>query len=625
MRGVTRPLYSALLALSAALLASALALAATPDQVAAIDRMFAEAYPASGPGAAVLIVQDGKPVLRKGYGMAELELGVPIAPDMVFRVGSVTKEFTAACVLRLVEEGRLALDDSVEKYLPDFPTGGRRVTIAQLLTHTSGIRSYTDMPGWFGPRMREDRSPREIEALFDGEPFDFEPGTNWHYDNSGYVLLGEILEKVTGKPYADLVAETIFRPLGMNDTRYGSDAPIVPKRAAGYVKTPNGVVNAPFLSMTQPYAAGALVSTVDDLARWHRALDAGTVLTAESRRRMWTPVRLPDGRDTHYGYGWIVWSDGGRPVVEHGGGINGFVTANLRLPEDRIYVAVLSNCAGCADVRGLALRAATRLAGRPWDERPAAAVVPERLDRLAGTYRDADGDDWIVTRQSDHLVLAAGPTRDDAWPSSETQFFSRDRVRTLRFVLAPDGSVAGMEIDEKAGPAETARRVATPVEGPPRVSAQRHRRPDVRHLRGKLLLELGQRRLDGFPPGRVEERHGQPPADQGGRLDLARERLPHDAAPAGLQPGERAVAARDLPEHPGRRGVERDEGAPPHREGFSGGAGRSGFSPVNTRRTSSTTIRAISRRVSTVALPAWGISTTRSSSSRAGVIAGSFS
>jgi CubicO group peptidase (beta-lactamase class C family) len=434
------------------------AFSASPEVVAQIDRLFADAYPASGPGAAVLVVQDGKTVLRKGYGMAELELGVPIAPDMVFRVGSVTKEFTAACILKLVEEGRLALDDPIEKYLPDFPTGGRRVTIEQLLTHTSGVRSYTDMPGWFGARMREDRSPPEVEALFDGEPFDFEPGTGWHYDNSGYVLLGEILEKVTGTPYAELVAETIFRPLGMNDTRYGSDAPIVPKRVAGYQKTPNGVVNAPFLSMTEPYAAGALVSTVDDLARWHRALDAGAVLKPESMRRMWTPVRLPDGTDTRYAYGWIVWTLDGHPVVEHGGGINGFQTANLRLPNERITVAVLSNCGGCVDPRTLALSAATLLAGRPFAERPATKIPPSTLDRYAGRYRDADGDDWTVERRDDHLAVTAG-RRLEAWPSSEDSFFFRDAVREIRFVIGPGGAVTGMEIDEKAGPREIARRV----------------------------------------------------------------------------------------------------------------------------------------------------------------------
>ncbi len=419
--------------------------------------MFAAAYPPGGPGAAVLLMQDGKPVLRKGYGLAEIELGVPIQPDMVFRVGSVTKEFTSACVLMLAEQGRLRLDDDIASYLPDYPAGGRRITIEQLLTHTSGIRSYTDMPAW-GARMREDWTLSELVDFFKNEPFDFEPGARWHYDNSGYVLLGVILERVTGKKYGDLVSEMIFRPLGMKDTRYGSDEPIIPHRVSGYQKTPSGVVNAPFLSMTQPFSAGAIVSTVDDLARWQAALDSGAILTPPSRKKMWTPVALPDGTPTRYGYGWDIWSYEGHPVVEHGGSINGFQSANMRWPDDRLYVAVLSNCGGCSDPRALALGAATILIGKPSMDRPTVAVAPALLDRYAGAYTDRDGDDWIVRRRDDHLVLEAGPLNWDAWPSSDAEFFLRDSVRTVRFVSDSAGVVTGMAIDEAFGPIETAKR-----------------------------------------------------------------------------------------------------------------------------------------------------------------------
>jgi D-alanyl-D-alanine carboxypeptidase len=454
-----RAARAGVLAAALGILVSAARLAAaSPEVVGKIDRIFAEAYPPAGPGAAVLVVQDGRPVLRKGYGMAEIELGVPISPDMVFRVGSVTKQFTAAAILKLAEEGRLSLDDSLTKWLPDFPTGGRRVTLGQLLTHTSGIHSYTDMPAW-QDHMREDWTLQQLEDFFRQEPFDFEPGTKWHYDNSGYILLGAVLEKATGKTYADLLDDMIFRPLGMKDTRYGSDAPIIPGRVAGYQKLGEQIVNARFLSMTQPFAAGALVSTVDDLARWQAALDAGRVLRPESLRRMWTAARLPDGTDTHYGYGWIIWRWDGRAVVEHGGGINGFQTANLRLPDDGIYVAVLSNCGGCADPRTLALRAATTLVGKPFGEQPAARIDPERLDKYAGTYQDSDGGEWTVTREDGHLRVAAGSRTWDAWPASDTDFFFRDAVRTLRFVVAPDGAVTAMEIDEHVGPVDAAKRI----------------------------------------------------------------------------------------------------------------------------------------------------------------------
>ena len=440
------------------LLVAALAAAATPEQIARIDARFREAYPPSGPGAAVLVVQDGRPVLRKGYGLANVELSVPVRPEMVFRVGSATKQFTSACILKLVEEGRLRLDDPISKYLPDYPSpAGRSVTIAQLLTHTSGIKSATEMPTWF-PHMREDWTVPQLIGFFANEPLEFAPGTRWHYTNSGYILLGAILEKVTGRPYAEIVADWIFQPLGMKDTRYGSETPIIPGRADGYRKTPDGVINAPYLSMTQPFSAGALVSTVDDLARWQAALDRGEILSAESRRRMWTPVVLPDGRPTRYGFGWAIWSYQGHPVVEHGGTINGFSTANMRLPDDRIYVAVLSNCGGCADPRALALTAATTLLDIPFDQRPTASVSPAVLDRVAGSYRDEDGDVWAIAREGDHLSVAAGRTYA-AYPASETEFFFRDTVRTLRFVKDSSGAIVAMEIDEGIGTVMKAVRV----------------------------------------------------------------------------------------------------------------------------------------------------------------------
>ena len=438
-------------------LAAALAAAATPDPVERIDAVFRAAYPPAGPGAAVLVVQDGKTVLRKGYGLANVELAVPIRPDMVFRIGSTTKQFTSACVLKLVEEGKLRLDDPVSKYLPDYAGPGRSVTIAQLLTHTSGIKSATEMPAWY-PHMREDWTVEQIIDVFENEPLEFAPGTRWHYTNSGYILQGAILEKVTGRRYPDLVADWIFRPLGMRDTRYDDAAPILPGRVEGYRQARDGVINAPYLSMTQPFSAGALVSTVDDLARWQSALDRNEILSADSRRRMWSPVVLPDGTPTRYGFGWIVWSYQGHAVVEHGGAAIGFSAANMRLPDDRIYVAVLSNCANCADPRALALAAATTLLGIPFDQRPATSVSPAMLNRYAGSYKDEEGDVWGVSRDGDHLTVTANRIFA-AYPESPDTFFFRDAVRTLRFVSDPSGKIVAMEIDEKAGPVMKAVRV----------------------------------------------------------------------------------------------------------------------------------------------------------------------
>jgi CubicO group peptidase (beta-lactamase class C family) len=452
---------SALAGLVLFLATGALALAGlerTEDLAGRLDRIFAEAYPAMGPGAAVIVVQDGKPVLRKGYGLANVELSVAIAPEMVFRIGSVTKQFTAAAILKLAEAGKLSLSDEIGRFLPDYPTRGKRITVEQLLNHTSGIKSLTGMPSW-PSHTREDWTPGQLIAFFQNEPLDFEPGTGWKYNNSGYILLGAIIEKVSGKKYEDFLAEAIFRPLGMERTRYGGDRPIIAGRVEGYQRTPAGIVNAPYLSMTLPFSAGALVSTVDDLARWQAALDGDGFLSADSRRRMWTAVTLPDGTATRYGFGWGIWSYEGHAVVEHGGSINGFVSANMRWPDDRVYVAVLSNATGPGrDPRMLALRAASIVAGIPADDRKAVTLPPAMLELYAGAYTDSDGDNWLVRRKGNHLEVEAGPSSSEVFasPACADCFFYRDHVRDIRFEKSPAGAVVALLIDEHIGPIERA-------------------------------------------------------------------------------------------------------------------------------------------------------------------------
>ncbi|HEV7517681.1 MAG TPA: serine hydrolase domain-containing protein, partial [Thermoanaerobaculia bacterium] len=324
MRRTLRSVLLLLLILASALPArAAVPPASDADLAAQIDQLLAKTDPAAEPGAAVLVEKDGKVLLRKGYGMANLELGVPIAPEMVFRLGSITKQFTALAILKLAEQGKLALADDLTQYLPDFPTHGQKITLEHLLTHTSGIKSYTSLPEW-RKTIRQDLTPQQVVDFFKNEPADFAPGEKWLYDNSGYFLLGMVLEKVTGKAYGDWLAETIFTPLGMTHTSYGADAPIVPGRAAGYEGEPGYYRNAGYLSMTQPYAAGALLSTVDDLALWERALFSGTLVKKDLFDRMVTPYRLKSGKSTGYGYGLALWSFEGHRVIEHGGGINGF-------------------------------------------------------------------------------------------------------------------------------------------------------------------------------------------------------------------------------------------------------------------------------------------------------------
>jgi CubicO group peptidase (beta-lactamase class C family) len=453
MRRTPRPVLLLLLLVSALPAWAAATPPATDAELTAqIDQLLARTYPAAEPGAAVLVEKDGKVLLRKGYGMANLELGVPIAPEMVFRLGSITKQFTALAILKLAEQGKLALSDDLTKYLPDFPTHGQTITLEHLLTHTSGIKSYTSLPEW-RKTIRQDLTPQQVVDLFKNEPADFAPGEKMLYDNSGYFLLGMVIEKVTGKAYGDWLAETIFTPLGMTHTSYGADAPIIPGRVAGYEGEPGHYRNAGYLSMTQPYAAGSLISTVDDLALWERALFLGTLVKKELFDRMVTPYRLKSGKSTGYGYGLALWSFEGHRVIEHGGGINGFSTELLRLPEDRIVVVVLSN--NPAHEPGpdfLGIELASILIGKSLEARKPVHVDPAILDRYVGVYRIDAETTRVVTRQGDRLFTQRlpGGTRNEALPASPTDFFYRDSVDHLHFQTGGSGDrgkVTGMTME----------------------------------------------------------------------------------------------------------------------------------------------------------------------------------
>jgi CubicO group peptidase (beta-lactamase class C family) len=303
-----------------------------------------------------LVAEHGKVILRKGYGLANMEWQIPNAPDTKFRLGSITKQFTSMVIMQLVGEGKIKLDEKITTYLPDYRKDtGDKVTVRHLLTHTSGIPSYTSLPGFFA---NVSRNPFTVDAFvkqYTSGDLEFEPGTKWSYDNSGYFLLGAIIEKVTGKSYADAVKERIFDPLGMKDSGYDRWATVLPKRATGYALTPNGYENAPYLDMSIPYAAGSLYSTVDDLFKWDRALYTDKLLSNELKTAMFTPVLQ------NYAFGWSVHplklDDQKTEVatITHNGGINGFNTVEIRLPDTQDLVVLLDNTS-----RGDKLDAAAR-------------------------------------------------------------------------------------------------------------------------------------------------------------------------------------------------------------------------------------------------------------------------
>jgi len=288
----------------------------------------------------VLVARDGVPLISKGYGWANAEWEIPNTPTTKFRLGSITKQFTATLVLRLQEQKKLAVQDPICKYIEPCPELWKPVTIHHLLTHTSGIPSYTGLPD-YQKTMMVPRTIEQMVAVFRDLPLEFAPGEKFKYNNSGYFLLGVIIEKVAAKKYEDALRDEIFTPLGMNDTGYDWSEPLIRHRAAGYTRRGDIVVNAKVLDMQQPYSAGSLYSTVEDLLKWDQALYTDRVLPEPARTAMFTPFK------DNYAYGWAIQlpdrATSGRLQVGHGGGINGFSTMITRVPSDRVTVIVLSN------------------------------------------------------------------------------------------------------------------------------------------------------------------------------------------------------------------------------------------------------------------------------------------
>jgi CubicO group peptidase (beta-lactamase class C family) len=300
------------------------------------------------PGMALAIVRDGKMVKAQGYGLANIELDVPVKPETIFQTGSVGKQFTATAVMMLVEDGKIRLDDPVGKYLPRTPASWNKITVRSLLTHTSGIADYesdslTKKDAAF-INLRNDYTEDELFAKLSGLPLDFPPGSKWSYSNSGYLLLGILIHKVTGQFYGDVLQERIFRPLGMTSTRIISEADIIPNRAAGYRLVNGEIKNQEWVSPTlNTTADGALYTNVPDMAKWDAALYTDKLLGKGSLDQMWSAVRLNDGKTAPYGFGWEVTEVNGHRLIEHGGAWQGFTTQISRYVDERFTVIVLTN------------------------------------------------------------------------------------------------------------------------------------------------------------------------------------------------------------------------------------------------------------------------------------------
>lgn len=353
-------------------------------------------------GVSIAVAREGRLILARGYGMANVEHTVAVTPETVFHIASISKNILAAVVLQLVDQGKLRLDDDVTKYVPEAPTQGRRVTVRQLLNHTSGIYSFTSLPN-AADNERLELSHEQVLGLIKDKPFDFEPGTRWRYDNSAFYLAGMVVERVTKQEYGAYVREHVFKPLGMSSASLCYARMVVPHLASGYEADGGALVNAAFMTWKLPFAGGAVCATASDLLKWQAALDSGRVLTPSSLALMRTPTTLADGTKIDYGFGTRLGSLDGHRVLGHYGGESrgGFRPLLESFPDDHLTIVILMNMGDAASPSPVAVapeiaRAALGLAKK--NTLIDLPVPGAELAALSGKYDSDEGPVEIFAR-----------------------------------------------------------------------------------------------------------------------------------------------------------------------------------------------------------------------------------
>jgi len=358
--------------------------------------------------------------------------------------------------LQLVQAGKVSLTDPITKYVPDFDTRGKTITIENLLTHTSGLHNVTARDD-FILQSTSDLKPIEVANLIAGKPLEFEPGSQFKYSNTNYILLGMLIEKVTGRTYAENLESSIVKPLGLADTRYSRDDALTPRHARGYDQESSGqCVPMKPMSMTQPFAAGAVESTVDDLAKWTQALADGKAVDAKLLERAWTPYK-PTERPSDYGYGWFIRTESGERWIGHNGGINGFMSAAVWIPEKKVFVAILCNGLGAGAPDTLLWQLALEAVGRPEAKRVAIRSPTEKLDRYVGVYALSPEAKFTISRDGNKLFAEApNKSKVELVAEAEDKFFSRES--DVRFSFTMENEKATQMTLRRAGRDSIAKR-----------------------------------------------------------------------------------------------------------------------------------------------------------------------
>ena len=431
------------------------------------DALLKQSYPDAGPGAAVIVTDDGKTVYAAGQGLADIAAKQPIAPDTIFRLGSITKQFSAAIMLQLAAEGKLSLDDKLSKFFPDYPKPGADATLAQLLNHTVGVQSYTGIPGW----MVEANTARaytteEMIAEFKDMPAPSAPGEKFAYNNSGYVLVGAVIEKVTGKPWHQVVEERIAKPLGLATIRYGVQESETPRMATGYTERDGKVVPSQKIHMSVPHAAGALIGSVEDLAKWNAALHGGKVIPAAYYARMIQPTRLPDGSTEDYGFGISNREVRSRKALGHGGGIFGFSTDSIYLPKEDVFVAVFANSDGPQTDPGMVMMKLAALAvDDPFPTFEKRALDPKAVEPWVGVYAVKDGERRVFLRDGKLYTQRTGGGELEAFAAGDGRYFYPNSLTWFELKRDASGTpVVAMFQQGSATAEETARAGPIPPE-----------------------------------------------------------------------------------------------------------------------------------------------------------------
>lgn len=425
------------------------------------------------PGLTLAVIRDGKIVKLKGYGLANLELNIPAAVETVYPINSVTKQFAAAGVMILVEEGKVGLDDKISKYIDGTPEAWRDINVRHLLTHTSGLKDFIDEPT---ASLRLDMTDEEIFKTAAPRPLNFSPGEKFSYCNTGYHLLGMMIRKVTGKSYGEFLQQRIFDPLGMEDTRIISHSEIIPNRASGYLWNGTELQNGEYVAASLLGAAnGGLRSTVLDLAKWDAALDEAKLIKKSSLEQMWTSAKFNDGRPAHYGFGWIPGSVRGHRYVSHTGGHwNGYSCVVTRFLDDHLTVVLLANQSGRAKPAGIAEGVARHYIAGLAIPRPAAVELdPSRLDAYTGKYEYTPFIMLMITREGRGLLAAfTGNDGEEIVPTADDTFSHTERDARITFFKNRRGELAGLTWKEDG------RETKAPRLGPLVRSLQAHPDPD---------------------------------------------------------------------------------------------------------------------------------------------------